>query len=129
MPTPATAGDVQAGEGTRTPNHLITNEMLYQLSYASGAVARERASAKIGAHGGGVKVWASAAATDEGVRKRKGSQERKRKELFLRAIPGCLFPRRQGVTGMNPSAFPASLTGRIWFFVELRTTNSIFGLL
>jgi hypothetical protein len=24
-----------AGEGTRTPNHLITNEMLYQLSYAS----------------------------------------------------------------------------------------------
>ena len=26
-----------AGEGTRTPNHLITNEMLYQLSYASRA--------------------------------------------------------------------------------------------
>src|SRR5262249_8601832 len=25
----------KAGEGTRTPNHLITNEMLYQLSYAS----------------------------------------------------------------------------------------------
>ena len=24
-----------AGEGTRTPNRLITNEMLYQLSYAS----------------------------------------------------------------------------------------------
>src|SRR2546423_6910873 len=28
-------GFVQAGEGTRTPNPLITNEMLYQLSYAS----------------------------------------------------------------------------------------------
>ena len=27
----------RAGEGTRTPNHLITNEMLYQLSYASAA--------------------------------------------------------------------------------------------
>ena len=27
----------RAGEGTRTPNHLITNEMLYQLSYASGS--------------------------------------------------------------------------------------------
>src|SRR6266705_6233762 len=27
--------DDGAGEGTRTPNHLITNEMLYQLSYAS----------------------------------------------------------------------------------------------
>ena len=25
----------RAGEGTRTPNRLITNEMLYQLSYAS----------------------------------------------------------------------------------------------
>src|SRR5438552_700856 len=24
----------------------------------------------------------------------------------------CLFPREQGVTGMNPSALPASLTGR-----------------
>ena len=34
--------DVQAGEGTRTPNRLITNEMLYQLSYASGAVTLER---------------------------------------------------------------------------------------
>src|SRR5436309_3012473 len=29
-----------AGEGTRTPNHLITNEMLYQLSYASGSGTR-----------------------------------------------------------------------------------------
>ncbi len=29
------ASDDRAGEGTRTPNHLITNEMLYQLSYAS----------------------------------------------------------------------------------------------
>ncbi len=25
----------QAGEGTRTPNLLITNQLLYQLSYAS----------------------------------------------------------------------------------------------
>ena len=30
------AGFRLAGEGTRTPNHLITNERLYQLSYASG---------------------------------------------------------------------------------------------
>src|SRR5690242_7677440 len=34
--TRPTAGHNRAGEGTRTPNHLITNEMLYQLSYASG---------------------------------------------------------------------------------------------
>ena len=26
----------EAGEGTRTPNLLITNQLLYQLSYASG---------------------------------------------------------------------------------------------
>jgi len=84
------------------------------LSYASGAVARERARAKIGAHAGRVKAKA---------RKRKGSREKERKETLLRALPGCLFPRRQGVTGMNPTAFPASLTGRIWFFVELRITN------
>jgi hypothetical protein len=30
----------RAGEGTRTPNRLITNEMLYQLSYASPGAAR-----------------------------------------------------------------------------------------
>src|SRR5262245_662181 len=30
----------RAGEGTRTPNRLITNEMLYQLSYASGSDGR-----------------------------------------------------------------------------------------
>ena len=30
----------------------------------------------------------------------------------------CLFPREQGVTGINPSVLPASLTGRIWFFCE-----------
>ena len=53
---PAEAGQSQAGEGTRTPNHLITNEMLYQLSYASGAVAREKASAKIGVDRGSVKI-------------------------------------------------------------------------
>ena len=43
-PTPRRLGraadtEIQAGEGTRTPNHLITNEMLYQLSYASRARA------------------------------------------------------------------------------------------
>ncbi len=32
----ATANNpVEAGEGTRTPNLLITNQLLYQLSYAS----------------------------------------------------------------------------------------------
>src|SRR5262245_11885702 len=31
-----------AGEGTRTPNRLITNEMLYQLSYASSRRSVER---------------------------------------------------------------------------------------
>lgn len=39
---------------------------------------------------------------------------------------GCLFPREQGVTGMNPTALPASLTGRIWFwcrYCELRRTK------
>ena len=33
----STTDDNQAGEGTRTPNRLITNEMLYQLSYASAS--------------------------------------------------------------------------------------------
>ena len=32
------SGHKGAGEGTRTPNRLITNEMLYQLSYASPSV-------------------------------------------------------------------------------------------
>jgi hypothetical protein len=50
-------------------------------------------------------------------RKRKGSQERSGR-TFLLAFPDCLFPRRQGVTGMNATAFPASLTGRIWFFLS-----------
>ena len=36
---PLRTGDQdRAGEGTRTPNRLITNEMLYQLSYASSLV-------------------------------------------------------------------------------------------
>ena|SRR5215831_6234574 len=56
-------------------------------------------------------------------RKRKGSLEKNGRN-FLHALPDCLFPRKQGVTGMNPTAFPASLTGRIWFFVELRTTTA-----
>ena len=38
-PDPAGSG---AGEGTRTPNHLITNEMLYQLSYASSLTPGRR---------------------------------------------------------------------------------------
>jgi hypothetical protein len=86
--------------------------MLYQLSYASGAVARERASGKIGMDRSTVK------ARDP---KRKGSRGKKGRN-FLHEFPGCLFPRRQGVTGMNPTAFPASLTGRIWFFL-CRTTD------
>ena len=32
---------------------------------------------------------------------------------------GCLFPRRRGVTGMNPTVLTASLTGRIWFLCDL----------
>ena len=39
--TPPREVDNGAGEGTRTPNHLITNEMLYQLSYASGLGATQ----------------------------------------------------------------------------------------
>jgi hypothetical protein len=39
-----TTGEELAGEGTRTPNRLITNEMLYQLSYASRARATPRKS-------------------------------------------------------------------------------------
>ncbi len=31
----AEAAPRKAGEGTRTPNLLITNQLLYQLSYAS----------------------------------------------------------------------------------------------
>jgi hypothetical protein len=51
------------------------------------------------------------------ARKRKGSREKNGRN-FLHALTGCLFPRRQGVTGMNPTALPASLTGRIWFFLS-----------
>ena len=34
-PVHANAGSSGAGEGIRTPDPLITNQMLYQLSYAS----------------------------------------------------------------------------------------------
>ena len=36
-------GDVQkAGEGTRTPDRLITNQLLYQLSYAGLSMTKEK---------------------------------------------------------------------------------------
>ena len=44
--TPPHEVDNGAGEGTRTPNRLITNEMLYQLSYASGFVSSAKTSAR-----------------------------------------------------------------------------------
>jgi hypothetical protein len=37
---PTSTEHKRAGEGTRTPNRLITNEMLYQLSYASLCLCR-----------------------------------------------------------------------------------------
>ena len=46
----------QAGEGTRTPNHLITNEMLYQLSYASRPRAHSESTGKIVIDPRGVKA-------------------------------------------------------------------------
>jgi len=33
-----------AGEGTRTPDRLITNQLLYQLSYASVSVVKKTAA-------------------------------------------------------------------------------------
>src|SRR5262249_33137592 len=53
VPAKVPEGRVLAGEGTRTPNPLITNEMLYQLSYAS---ARAQARGKLGGGARGVKV-------------------------------------------------------------------------
>src|SRR5439155_26271746 len=40
-------------------------------------------------------------------------------------VASCLFPREQGVTGINPSVLPASLTGRILFFCCLRTAKPL----
>ena len=37
----------RAGEGTRTPNRLITNEMLYQLSYASAIPGARKSMGRI----------------------------------------------------------------------------------
>ncbi len=95
-PTPFRRRDVQAGEGTRTPNHLITNEMLYQLSYASGAVARERASAKIGARRGRVKALRAQA-------KRQPREERK--ELPSR-VPWLPLPEKAGSDRDEPHCLP-----------------------
>ena len=38
---PARPQNNGAGERTRTPNHLITSEMLYQLSYASSLLLKK----------------------------------------------------------------------------------------
>jgi hypothetical protein len=105
--------------------------MLYQLSYASGAVAAIGSLGKIGSGPRTVKAGALEQLTrDRFEHKRKGSLEKERKETFPHAFPDCLFPREQGVTGMNPTAFPASLTGRIWFFCRTTDHNyCIFGLL
>ena len=54
----------KAGEGTRTPNHLITNEMLYQLSYASRARATTSGGSTIVSAPMPVKISGAVAARD-----------------------------------------------------------------
>jgi hypothetical protein len=112
------AEHVQAGEGTRTPNHLITNEMLYQLSYASRPRGHVESTGKIVMAQEGVKrsvglrAARGRAALDAGPQLKRQPGERNLQVLYF----GCLFPRDGGVTGKNPTNLPASLTGRIWFF-------------
>ena len=106
-PRPTACWNVGAGEGTRTPNHLITNEMLYQLSYASNAregcpLAPKRADSRLGR-----------ARVSRSPRQSRGKAKRQPNRVDYSTPSGCLFPKEQGVTGMNPTALPASLTGRI----------------
>jgi len=49
---------------------------------------------------------------------RSRHQSKRQPNRWIAPPAGCLFPREQGVTGMNPTALPASLTGRIWFFCD-----------
>ena len=112
-PRPITLGNDGAGEGTRTPNHLITNEMLYQLSYASRATEVRRMIPK---HSDSRLGSARVSRTRAGAPRQKSKRQPNRVDHSTPS--GCLFPRAQGVTGMNPFALPASLTGRIWFFCD-----------
>ena len=116
----------RAGEGTRTPNRLITNEMLYQLSYASASRGRS-GSRNIERATGTVKVpvgrgrrqsvgWPGLARGPAGCRATGGSRgpagsvtaqvNSKRQPRFngpcgSSVTPGCLFPRSWRMTGFK----------------------------
>jgi hypothetical protein len=46
----------------------------------------------------------------------------------MASVSGCLFPRVQGMTGKNPHALPASLTGRIRFFCDVQPRDIASGV-
>src|SRR2546427_5656188 len=83
----------RAGEGTRTPNRLITNEMLYQLSYASASRGRS-GTAKIERGSGAVKPRLETANGSRRAHVKR--QPRYQRIVWCASVaPGCLFPRRQ----------------------------------
>ena len=89
--------------------------MLYQLSYASGAVARERASAKIGASRCSVKGRSQKA-------KRQPREERK---VFPSRVPWLPLPEKTGSDRDEPHCLHGFVDrAYLVFCVELRTTTT-----
>jgi len=85
------------------------------LSYASGPLSsRKKSEVKIDSAFWTVKTrgWPTA----QGPRESRPPAKRQPGGVNLSPLSGCLFPREQEVTGKNPTALSASLTGRIWFF-------------
>ena len=85
--------------------------MLYQLSYASGPLNSRKEEQDQDRQ----RAWACQDAPSWGHGPRPPAK-RQPSGVNRSSLSGCLFPREQEVTGKNPTALPASLTGRIWFF-------------
>jgi hypothetical protein len=89
--------------------------MLYQLSYASRLGSScKKSNVKIDSALRTVKTHVGPGADDPW--KTRPALKRQPSGVNLNSLSGCLFPKEQEVTGKNPTALPASLTGRIWFF-------------
>ena len=103
--SPLRSVDDRAGEGTRTPNRLITNEKLYQIEL------RQRDPWCAEKHGENRHRAPECQGSGPGTKFEAAVEQRD--ELVV----DCLFPTGQGATGINSSALTASLTGRIQFFL------------
>jgi hypothetical protein len=102
---PTESVDDRAGEGTRTPNRLITNEMLYQIELRQRDPWCAEKQGEDRHRAPGCQGSEPGAKFEEAVEQRD--------ELVV----DCLLPTGQGATGINSSALTASLTGRIQFFL------------